>query len=126
MPDLTIGIERLQDIPHAAYVTLAGAGDARTVPGFQEQMNPLRHAGVIRFAFDIERLKYMNSTFDGYMINLADAVNGDGGIVVLVRMHPKVMVVAEMLGWWTFFRRAESREEALELLRASAGATRAQ
>lgn len=120
MPDLSIEVEWIRDPPAAAWVTLVGAGDTKTVPGFQGCLNQLLRAGITRFAFDVERLLSMGGTFDRCLIDFASARDRGGGMVVLVRPHPKLKIVGDTLGWWKILRLAQSRAEALGLLRASA------
>ncbi|MBI3271799.1 MAG: anti-sigma factor antagonist [Planctomycetes bacterium] len=118
MPDLTFEVEYLKDVQKGALVVLSGAIDAKTVPGFQENLNKLKDAGVIRFVLDMENVKYVNSTGLGYLVNLADNVDPQGGAIALVRVHPKVKVVFDMLGLNAFFKINNSRKEAIETLKA--------
>ncbi len=114
MPDLTVEVEYLKDVQKAAMVVLGGAIDAKTVPGFQENLNKLKEGGIIRFVLDMENVKYINSTGLGYLVNLADNIDGSQGGVSLVRVPPKVKVVFDMLGLNTFFKSYNSRREAME------------
>ncbi|MBI5367223.1 MAG: STAS domain-containing protein [Planctomycetes bacterium] len=120
MPDLTINIEYLPEIRKAVDVRLTGWGDAKTVPAFQECMNALWDSGYRYFVLDLENLRAFSETFDGYAVNLADRLDPVGGAIVLLRAQPKVAVVLDMLGLWAFFRRAESRAEAIEIVRRMA------
>ncbi|MBI5367214.1 MAG: anti-sigma factor antagonist [Planctomycetes bacterium] len=119
MPDLTFEVEYLKDIAKGALVVLSGSIDAKTVPGFQENLNKLKDAGVIRFVLDMENIKYVNSTGLGFLVNLADNVDPQGGAIALVRVHPKVKVVFDMLGLNAFFKINNSRKEAIETLRTT-------
>lgn len=111
MPDLTWDVQNLN--PQAAVITLAGSIDAKTVPSFQEQMNKVKDSGVIKFVLDMESIKYVNSTGLGFLVNLADSLEPRGGGIALVKLHPKVKVVFDMLGLNAFFKIFGSKNDAV-------------
>ncbi len=121
MPDLTFEVEYLKDIPQGVLLVLGGAIDAKTVPSFQENLNKLKESGITRFVLDMEQIKYVNSTGLGYLVNLADSVELQGGGIALVKIHPKVKVVFDMLGLNAFFKIHNNRKDALEHFRSTAG-----
>lgn len=114
MPDLSIQVQELKDLPGCALITLTGSIDAKTVTAFQSHMNSVRERGITWLIFDMEGVKYVNSTGVGYLINLVDAVE-EGGAIFLVRVSANVKVVLEMTGI-EFFRFFSSREEATKTL----------
>jgi len=120
MPDLTLDVQKIPNNPNAALVVLAGSIDAKTVPGFQEQMNKVKDDGVIRFVLDMEGIKYVNSTGLGFLVNLADSLDPKGGGIALVKLHPKVKVVFDMLGLNAFFKIFGNRNDALNSVGGSA------
>lgn len=122
MPDLTFEVEYLKDIPQGVLLVLGGAIDAKTVPSFQENLNKLKDSGITRFVLDMEGIKYVNSTGLGYLVNLADSVELQGGGIALVKIHPKVKVVFDMLGLNAFFKIHNNRKDALDHFRSTAGA----
>lgn len=103
-------------------VALSGAIDAKTVVSFQNQLNAVRDRGISRFILDMENVKYVNSTGLGYLINLADSIQPQGGGVALVKVQPKVKIVFDMLGLNAFFNIYGSRKDALEHFAASPAA----
>ncbi len=125
MPDLNVEVEYLKEVPKCAMVVIAGAIDAKTVPGFQEHLNKLKDSGIIRFVLDMENVKYINSTGLGFLVNLADNIDPVQGGVSLVRVPPKVKVVFDMLGLNTFFKIFNSRREAMEASVKAYGGTAA-
>jgi len=119
VPDLTIQVQEVKNLPGTALVILNGSIDAKTVITFQTHLNSVKERGVERFIMDMEAVKYVNSTGLGYLINLSDSVTPDKGGISLVKVQPKVKVVFDMLGLNAFFRIFSTRDEALKHLQAS-------
>ena len=113
MPDLTLDVQKIPSAGNAALVVMAGSIDAKTVPGFQEQMNRVKDDGAIKFVLDMEGIKYVNSTGLGFLVNLADSLDPKGGGIALVKLHPKVKVVFDMLGLNAFFKIFGNRNDAI-------------
>jgi len=123
VPDLTIQVQEVKNLPGTALVILNGSIDAKTVITFQTHLNSVKERGVERFIMDMENVKYVNSTGLGYLINLSDSVTPDKGGISLVKVQPKVKVVFDMLGLNAFFRIFNTRDEALKHLQASDAGT---
>lgn len=121
MSELTIQIERLPALERASIVTLKGSIDAKTVIQFQTRLNTIIEEGINRIIIDMEQVRYVNSTGLGYLINLADTVGSEQGMVVLANVQPKVKVVFDMLGLNAFFKIYSSRDSATRALREGAG-----
>lgn len=113
MPDLTFTVEQLPEMSTAAIVRINGAIDAKTVVHFQEKLDELQNGGYTRFILDMVGIKYVNSTGLGTLVNVADALENRGGGIALVKIHPKVKVVFDMLGLNAFFKIFSNEKEAL-------------
>lgn len=98
----------------AALVQIDGAIDAKTVVLFQEQLDQLQQNGYTRFILDMEGIKYVNSTGLGTLVNVADALETRGGGIALIKIHPKVKVVFDMLGLNAFFKIFSNEDEAIQ------------
>ena len=122
MSDLNIQVQDCKEVAQGAVVVLNGSIDAKTVMSFQNQLNAVKNRGVSRFILDMEQVKYVNSTGLGYLINLADSVQPQGGGITLVKVQPKVKVVFDMLGLNAFFRIFNSRKEAIDFFPAGGAA----
>jgi len=61
----------------------------------------------------MQGIRYVNSTGLGSLVRLADQLESGGGGFALVKIHPKVKVVFNMLGLNAFFKIFGSKEEAL-------------
>lgn len=120
MPDLTWDVQKFA--PGAALVVLSGSIDAKTVPSFQEALNKVKDDGVIKFVLDMETIKYVNSTGLGFLVNLADSLDPKGGGIALVKLHPKVKVVFDMLGLNAFFKIFGNRNDAVSAMTGAAKA----
>jgi anti-anti-sigma factor len=121
VPDLIVNSEPIPELSKTSLVILDGAIDAKTVVTFQNQLNTIREEDVSRIVLDMEQVKYVNSTGLGYLINLADSLQPDGGGIALVKVQPKVRVVFDMLGLNAFFNIYGSREEAIDSFRSGGG-----
>ena len=109
MAELTFDVNVLDHIQHAVLVRMQGAIDASTVVNFQSTLENLQLNGTKRFILDMEGL---NSTGLGSLVRLADQLESDGGGFALVKIHPKVKVVFDMLGLNAFFKIFPNQEAA--------------
>ncbi|MBI4614806.1 MAG: anti-sigma factor antagonist [Planctomycetes bacterium] len=114
MAELTFDIERIPSLEKAALVKVTGAIDTKTVVGFQDRLDELQKEGYLKFILDMEGIKYVNSTGLGALVNVADNLETSGGGMVLVKIHPKVKVVFDMLGLNAFFKIYKNEQEALD------------
>jgi anti-anti-sigma factor len=110
---LACDIRELPEFPDSAVVVLRGALDAKNVSSFKSWMESLSERGIRRLAFDLEALKYINSTGISYMINLVESRERSEGEVSLSRIQPKVRIILETLGVLGFFKVHSSPEAAL-------------
>lgn len=114
MAELNFDVRELQHIPHAVLVSMQGSIDASTVVNFQSTLENLQLKGIKRFILDMEQIRYVNSTGLGSLVRLADQLESDGGGFALVKIHPKVKVVFDMLGLNAFFKIFPSLDSAEE------------
>jgi len=110
--ELSFDVQELSHIANAVLVKMSGAIDASTVVNFQSTLENLQLKGTKRFILDMEGIKYVNSTGLGSLVRLADQLESDGGGFALVKIHPKVKVVFDMLGLNAFFKIFPSQENA--------------
>lgn len=113
MAELSFYVEDVPEMPRTSLVKVSGAIDAKTVLTFQEQLEELQKGGNNRFILDMDGIKYVNSTGLGTLVNVADNLENAGGGIALVKIHPKVKVVFDMLGLNAFFKIFETKEDAL-------------
>lgn len=123
MADLTFHVEKLASMETAALVKINGAIDAKTVVLFQDKLDQLQKEGYTRFILDMEGIKYVNSTGLGTLVNVADALENRGGGIALIKIHPKVKVVFDMLGLNAFFKIFSNEKEALTFFGSKTPAT---
>jgi anti-anti-sigma factor len=116
VPDLAIQVQIVKELSNTALVVLNGSIDAKTVITFQTHLNTVKERGMNRFILDMEKIKYVNSTGLGYLINLSDSLGTDEGGITLVKVQPKVKIVFDMLGLNAFFKIYPTREDALSAL----------
>lgn len=121
MAELTFNVERLAAMESTALVKINGAIDAKTVVLFQEKLDQLQKEGLTGFILDMEGIKYVNSTGLGTLVNVADALETRGGGIALIKIHPKVKVVFDMLGLNAFFKIFSTEKQALSHFERLAG-----
>jgi anti-sigma B factor antagonist len=126
MARLDITTEKLDSLPEAKLVQLVGAIDASTALEFGNALDNLQKEGVSRVFLDLEKVEFVNSTGLGLLVRAADRLSGDGQILSLVRVHPKVRIVFSTLGldsFLTIFKTLDSAiEDAKERLGVASGA----
>ncbi len=121
MAELTFTMEPIPQIATAALVKISGTINAKTVVLFQEKLDQLQSNNYTRFILDMEGIKYVNSTGLGTLVNVADALENKGGGIALIKIHPKVKVVFDMLGLNAFFKIFSNEDEALGYLGVKPG-----
>ncbi|MBK8206009.1 MAG: STAS domain-containing protein [Planctomycetes bacterium] len=121
MTDLRFDITPIDALANTARVVVEGAIDATTVISFESQLKQLQEDGYTNFVLDMQGIKYVNSTGLGSLVATADNLEKVGGGLALIRVHPKVKVVFDMLGLNSFFRIFTNEDEAVNFLATSKG-----
>lgn len=115
-------LHHIAAIPKTVLITLTGAIDATTVWKFQSKIDELKD-DTTRFILDMENIKYVNSTGLSLLVNLAEALEKEGGGVALLRIQPKAKALFDMLGLSSFFSIFSDVNEAIEHFRKRLGVT---
>ncbi len=102
--------------PPTTLIELIGSVDPDTLEIFEGAMDEVADSGKPHVIFDMHRLKYINSTGMGMLVQFVDSLREEGGGLVLMRMQPKVLLVVEMLGLQELFQIVSTEEEALVAL----------
>lgn len=121
MTDLRFDITPIDALANTARVVVEGAIDATTVISFESQLKQLQEDGYCNFVLDMQGIKYVNSTGLGSLVATADNLEKVGGGLALIKVHPKVKVVFDMLGLNSFFRIFTNEEEAVGFLASRGG-----
>ncbi|MBN2711814.1 MAG: STAS domain-containing protein [Planctomycetes bacterium] len=103
----------------ATMVSLAGSVDPDTLEIFEEMMDKLTDGGRFRIIFNLEKLKYINSTGMGMSVQFADQLTEENGGLVFMKVPPKVLLVIEMLGLQELFQIVSTEEQAFAALAGS-------
>lgn len=121
LTDLRFDITPIDQLANTARVVVEGAIDATTVISFESQLKQLQEDGFTNFVLDMQGIKYVNSTGLGSLVATADNLEKVGGGLALIRVHPKVKVVFDMLGLNSFFRIFTNEDEAVGFLASRGG-----
>ncbi len=116
MIDLQFDITPIETLEKTARVVVQGAIDASSVVAFESKLKQLQQDGYTHFVLDMAGIKYVNSTGLGSLVSTADNLEKVGGGLALIKVHPKVEVVFDMLGLNSFFKIFESEEKAIQFL----------
>lgn len=100
----------------ATVVALNGSIDPASIDDFDSIFDELLSNGTKRIIMDLEKLKYINSTGMGIMVQYCDQLVEEGGGLVLMCVQPKITLVLEMLGLQEFFPIVAAEKEALAAL----------
>lgn len=104
----------------ATVVEFNGSIDPGTLEIFEEVMDRLIDENKVRVIFDLHRLKYINSTGMGMLVQFVDALTEENGGFALMRIKPKVLLVIEMLGLQELFQIVSDEAEAMVALSGGA------
>lgn len=99
----------------ASLVTLNGSVDPGTFDDFSSMFDTLLENDQVNVIIDFQKLKYINSTGMGLMVQVHDGFTSRGGRMVLLRIPSKVMLVMEMLGLQEFFEIVSNESAALAI-----------
>ncbi|MGE3854027.1 MAG: STAS domain-containing protein [Planctomycetota bacterium] len=105
----------ISDFPGALAVKLLrihGSIDARSVGGFQHDIEGRIADGMRRMVFDMREVSYVNSTGLGYLVRLSDQLRDLNGLLLLVGVQPTVQTVFDMLGMGSLFDIVDDMEQA--------------
>ncbi len=100
----------------ATVVELDGSVDPASLDEFDAIFDELLENGTVRVVMDLGKLKYINSTGMGMMVQYYDQLSDEGGGLVLLAVQAKVILVLEMLGLQELFPIVASEEEAVAAL----------
>lgn len=107
---------QLQEIPSAADKRLMifdGSLDATNIESVANQVNDLLAAGVKNIIADFNKLRYLNSTALGHIINFNKMAKNQGGSFVLVNVNENVYEIFDIVGATSILNFYDSAEEAL-------------
>lgn len=100
----------------ATVVELNGSVDPSSIDDFDAIFDTLLEQGSIRIVMDLAKLKYINSTGMGMMVQYYDQLTDEGGGLVLMTVQAKIILVLEMLGLQELFPIVATEEEAINAL----------
>lgn len=118
MAQLTYTLKELAcpDGQKATIVELNGSVDPSSIDDFDAIFDELLESGNVRIAMDLGKLKYINSTGMGMMVQYYDQLSDEGGGLVLMAVQAKIILVLEMLGLQELFPIVSNEQEAVAAL----------
>jgi len=96
---------------NTAFLEVAGALDAYTFDQLEAAIDALIRERYFRMVIDLSGLEYISSAGVGVFFSATAEVREHGGELVLVKIHPQVSAVFDLLGVAQFFRTEISCDE---------------
>lgn len=116
MANLDVNLRPVPSDQGAIVAELVGVIDGSTVSRFQATLEDLLKRGVRKVILDMNRVRYVNSTGLGALVQYADKFKAASGGIALIRVTAKVRIVIEMLGLQAFFEICADESAALGAL----------
>ena len=114
-----LDITPLDDLPGGAIVACGGFLDSNTVREFDRAVERCVDAGEVRLILDADALNYISSAGMVSLMRLSQRLTQLGGALVLLPPPERVLTILTLLDLDKVLQIAESREQALGLLRES-------
>ena len=121
MAEFIVRSRAVKEAPGALLIMPSGKLTAHTRPVLEKAIEAWECAGTLRLILDMEEISHIDSTSIEYLVRLAERLGMAGGALVLMRLHPKVRVIFQMLDLLTAFRIFRGLPKAVEALRAPGG-----
>jgi anti-sigma B factor antagonist len=102
-------------------VTIQGRLDAAAAPGFKQQITEAISHGNVRLALHIAHVSFMDSTGLGALVSALKAARRANGDISIIAPSPQVQKLFRLTAMDRVFRIFQSRDEALQQLKADAG-----
>jgi len=106
---------------HGSYAVIGLAGnliEKGQAMGLQESVDALAKENCSKWAIDLEKLVYMNSSGLNTLIQLLTKARVGGGEAVLYNMNKKINELILITKLHTLFKIADNKEDALRILGA--------
>ena len=104
-------------------IELGGEVDLYTAPEFKERLVQVIEDGKKQLVVDLSKATFIDSTTLGVLVGGVKRLRPVGGQLVLVCNDRNITKIFEITGLHRVFDIHSAREEALEAVRSSAGAT---
>jgi anti-anti-sigma factor len=101
---LTFRLSSAELTDDAFIVTVSGEADALAAPTLQRELDVLADDGARELIVDLLQVPFLDSTILGVLLRSARRMRADGGDVVLVSDHPRVLRTFEISGLVSSFR----------------------
>ncbi len=111
--DIDITIEDLEEHPDAKIIIFIGALDATNIEGVSKQINALIDTGHSKLIADFNKLRYLNSTALGNIIDYNKIAKRKNGAFVLANVNDSVYEIFDIVGATTILDFYDTIEEAI-------------
>ena len=106
-------------VPGLAILEIRGFFDARAIPDFDRDIQRYMDKGFTRLILDTHDLAYISSAGIGSLMRLSQNLVHMGGEIVLLPPPNKIYAIFELLDFTKVLRFVETKEQAVEALRAN-------
>ena len=111
--EISIKLETIPNATDKRLMIFDGSLDATNIEGVANQVSELLSSGVKNIIADFNKLRYLNSTALGHIINFNKMAKNQGGSFVLVNVNENVYEIFDIVGATSILNFYSSAEEAL-------------
>ncbi len=111
--NLIITLQKAGSEEGCLVMYLDGHLDTFNAPGFQKKLMRAVEAGFAKLVINLAAVSYVGSSPIGVFAHLMRTLRCRNGDVVLVKPHPRVYEVFQLLGFASFFQFVDSTDEAV-------------
>lgn len=118
--DLSVRVERIKGVPNGLLLRLRGVVDTYNAHFLSNKFKLVVAAGYTRIAFQCGELNYVSSMGIGMFTSFLKDLSAVKGRLTFVDVHPKVLLVFQLLGFDGFFSFVKDESAMLGFLNAQA------
>jgi anti-sigma B factor antagonist len=113
--NLVITLQKADSEEGCLVMYLDGHVDAYNAPSFQKKVGRAVEAGYVKLVINLAAVSFVGSSGIGVFAHLMRTLRSRGGDVVMVKPHPRVYEVFQLLGFSSFFQFVDGTDEAIAL-----------
>src|SRR5689334_11808703 len=111
MPDFKCTVGPTPPAPGCVEIILAGTVATPTITPFQETIDRQIKPGIHVIILQMKDVNHMSSAPLAYLVAIADRLERQGGLVIMVQAQQKILQIMDTLGLRTLFKSFATAEE---------------
>ena len=111
--EINIRTEEIEGSADKRLMIFEGSLDATNIESVAQQVQDILSSGVKNIIADFNKLRYLNSTALGHIINFNKQAKNQGGAFVLVNVNENVYEIFDIVGATSILSFYDSAEQAI-------------